>query len=188
MLWWRPRWRRRCCWTRGTLAGLLRSTCETPAPGWLAGRSAGFFHWLRLPVGATSPDCCRSGIGPGPVSRTLDPRSPGRRRTARWWIVVGVDVPDSLELRRLQWESKNPPEFSWHFFPERLGVFRPNSTHLFYVSIYARLHFYARQHTCYSAYMPRQFGLSVSLSHACFVSKRLKASSKFFHSMIGPSF
>ena len=40
--------------------------------------------------------------------------------------------------------------------------------------------FYARQHICYSAYMLRQFHLSVRLSHAWFVSKRLNASSKFF--------
>jgi len=46
--------------------------------------------------------------------------------------------------------------------------------------------FYARQHIYYSAYMPRQFRLSVRLSHACFVSKQLNASSKFFHYLIGP--
>jgi len=33
--------------------------------------------------------------------------------------------------------------------------------------------------------MLRQFRLSVSLSHACFVSKRLNVSSKFFHGLIG---
>ena len=48
--------------------------------------------------------------------------------------------------------------------------------------------FYARQHICYSAYMPRQSRLSVHLSHACIVSKRLNVSSKFFHHLIGPSF
>jgi len=45
---------------------------------------------------------------------------------------------------------------------------------------------------CYSAYMPRQFRMSVCPSvcpsHACIVSKRLNASSKFFHRLIGPSF
>jgi len=45
--------------------------------------------------------------------------------------------------------------------------------------------FYARQHICYSAYMPRQFRMSVRpsvcLSHACIVSKRLNVSSKFVH-------
>jgi len=50
------------------------------------------------------------------------------------------------------------------------------------------LGFYARQHICYSAYMPRQFRLSVCLSHVCIVSKRLNISSKFFHHLIGPSF
>ena len=52
--------------------------------------------------------------------------------------------------------------------------------------------FYARQHICYSAYMPRQFRPSVCPSvcpsHACIVSKRLNVSSKFFHCPIGPSF
>jgi len=42
------------------------------------------------------------------------------------------------------------------------------------------------------AYMPRQFRpsvcLSVRLSHACIVSKRLNVSSRFFHYLIGPSF
>ena len=32
----------------------------------------------------------------------------------------------------------------------------------------------------------RQFRPSVSLSHACIVSKRLNVSSKFFHCLIGP--
>ena len=54
------------------------------------------------------------------------------------------------------------------------------------------LDFYAQQHICYSAYMPRQFRLSVRpsvrLSHACIVSKRLNVSLKFFHCLIGPSF
>ena len=56
------------------------------------------------------------------------------------------------------------------------------------------INYYARQHICYmySAYMPRQFRLSVRLSvrpsHACIVSKRLNVSSKFFHCLIGPSF
>jgi len=52
--------------------------------------------------------------------------------------------------------------------------------------------FYARQHICYSAYMPHQFRLSVHLSvrlsHVCIVSKRQNISSKFFHCLIGPSF
>jgi len=56
----------------------------------------------------------------------------------------------------------------------------------------ARGDFYARQHICYSAYMPRQFRLSVRpsvcLSHACIVSKRLNVSSKFFHGLINRSF
>jgi len=47
------------------------------------------------------------------------------------------------------------------------------------------LTFYARRH---GAYMPRQFHPPVCLSHACFVSKRLNISSKFFHCLIGPSF
>ena len=54
--------------------------------------------------------------------------------------------------------------------------------------------FYARQHICYSAYMLRQFCLSVylsvlpsvHLSHVFIVSKRLNIS-KFFHYLIGPS-
>jgi len=43
--------------------------------------------------------------------------------------------------------------------------------------------FYARHHICCSAYMPRQFRLSVRLSvrHERIVSKRLNMSSKFFH-------
>ena len=48
--------------------------------------------------------------------------------------------------------------------------------------------FYARQHICYSAYMPRQFRLSVRPSHAYVVSKRLNLSSKLFHHLMGPSF
>jgi len=47
--------------------------------------------------------------------------------------------------------------------------------------------FYAWQHICYSAYMPRQFRVSVRLSHACIVSKWLNIS-KFFHYLIGPLF
>jgi len=55
--------------------------------------------------------------------------------------------------------------------------------------------FYARQHIAV-ARMPRQFRLSVcpsvrtsvSLSHACIVSKWLNVPSKFFHHLIGPSF
>jgi len=40
----------------------------------------------------------------------------------------------------------------------------------------------------WARYMLRQFHPSVCLSHACFVSKRLNISSKFFHYLIGPSF
>jgi len=47
--------------------------------------------------------------------------------------------------------------------------------------------YYMRHHICYSAYMPLSVCLSVCLSHACFMSKRLNASSKFFHCLIGPS-
>jgi len=51
--------------------------------------------------------------------------------------------------------------------------------------------FYVRQHICHSAYIPRQFRLSVCPSvcpsHACTVFKWLNISSKFFHSLIGPS-
>jgi len=40
----------------------------------------------------------------------------------------------------IQCESnKIPPEVFWHFFPNRLGIFRPNFTRLLYVPIYARL-------------------------------------------------
>jgi len=54
--------------------------------------------------------------------------------------------------------------------------------------------FYARQHVCYNAYMPRQFRLSVyvrpsvCLSHAWIVSKRLDISLRFFQYLIGPLF
>ena len=56
---------------------------------------------------------------------------------------------------------------------------------------YMLIPFYAQQHMCYSAYMPRQFRpsvrLSVRFSHACIVSNRLNVSSKFFHHLIGLS-
>jgi len=58
------------------------------------------------------------------------------------------------------------------------------------ILLFNTINFYARQHICYSAYMTRQFRLSVRpfvrLSHACIVSKRLNVSSKFFHYLIGP--
>jgi len=51
---------------------------------------------------------------------------------------------------------------------------------------------FTRDSMLYSKYMPRQFRLSVRpfvcQSHACFVSKRRNASSKFFHYLIDPSF
>jgi len=48
------------------------------------------------------------------------------------------------------------------------------------------VHLCARQHICYSAYMPRQFRLSVCPSVTrMYCIKRLNVSSKFFHHLIG---
>jgi len=120
----------------------------------------------------------------------------------RWWQITVVVVIVIICLSRQlsdQWqlESMNANSFweqiwickcirndgmeTWH---RPLAIYWCNCCILH--------HFYVRQHICYSAYMPRQFRLSVRLSirlsHACFVSKRLNASSKFFHCLIAPSF
>ena len=47
--------------------------------------------------------------------------------------------------------------------------------------------FYARQHICYSAYMPWQFRLSVCLSHGWISQKCLKLGLCSFHHTVAPS-
>jgi len=66
-------------------------------------------------------------------------------RITDWQLDNGGEAKHGLPPQRLlqlvsqKWVEKSPTWFFWHFFPKRLQIFTPNSTHLLHVPIYARL-------------------------------------------------
>ena len=92
-------------------------------------------------------------------------------------------APDSTKIFNVALRIKSFPT---------LGLDSMISVTVYPYNIDHRPMIFTRDSICYSAYMPRQFRLSVRppvrLSHACIVSKRLNVSSKFFHGQIGPPF